>query len=166
MVALTGNTDAKIDGRKYSQLPKGMSRWSAQMPTETGSETGTATFHINFNPNSNVDFQRYVSLHLLTMNCGGVALVIKSCQVLSEPDEWEDYPVVRSLEAFNMRNVIKSTDYAGHTHQGPFYLGRSIKGSQARIKIVMQEINLTTYVISASGLISDKPFIAPYALWP
>lgn len=167
MVALTKEVNAKIDGRDYGQLPKGVSRWTAQMPTATGTETGTATFHINFNPDSNVDFQPYVSLSELTMNCGGAALVIKACQVLSEgSDEWEDYSLARSLEAFNMRNHRVAVDYAGHLHQGPYYLGRAVKGTQARIKVFIQEISLTTYIISASGLISDKSFLPVYNLWP
>lgn len=161
-MTLTQTVIPRIDGRDYKQLPAGVSRWVATTPTITGTTSGATTFNINFNPDSNPDFQKYVVVSSLSLDVGGVALAILAALVRIPVNQWEDYVAVTSVvEVFPLLNYYNTASHAGQLRYGPYLLGRAVGGTTASLSVLLEEKLNTTYGLAASGLISDRPFIAP-----
>lgn len=148
------------DGRRYRELPRGVSRWTC-----TGTATGTATsrvlFNVDFNPQSSPSFQRYVSLDHVGLFTETAALVTLGVRILQALDQWEDAPINVSVGKFEMAVLAAATDMGGE-FTTPKYLGRVVGVQLGRLQVVAQEILNTAYYFTASGFISDKPFLAPY----
>lgn len=161
-MAITATVTPLRDRRKYSVLPKGVSRWTASDATLTGVGTSTATFDLQFNPGSDPNFQLYVSINRLVISTAAAALVILGVHARLRAAEWEEAPsgVAIPIASFEMINEENATSYIGGIHEA-IYLGRTEKGTPGRLQVFIQEIASTTYVFSASGLMSDKPFLAP-----
>lgn len=150
----------KIDGRLYSGLPQGIFRWTAQV-NSTGAGSGTMSFHLKFNNGDSPDFQRYASISTMSINCSSVALTKKGAVIWQQSGDWEDYnSSTRSIGSFEMLEGSVATQHAGQFNV-PTLLGRVKKATTGQINIQLQEINLVDYTFSASGFVSDKPFLAP-----
>lgn len=167
-MALAIVSPAKLDGRIYPQLPKGMYRWTTKSPSGTGTVAGTTTsVNIDFNPDLNEDFQPYVSLSTVQISTRVAALTILGVRIKLQATDFEDQPTgtVRTIGAFNMRNYAVATTYSGH-YDHPAYLGRVVKGTLGRMVVELEEVDTTVYESWATGFWSDKPFIVPHYLRP
>lgn len=166
-MALDESVQPKIDARRYGQLPAGVSRWSLNPPAILGTTTGITTLSVQFNPNSNEDFQKYVSMTRLVIKSDIAALVILGVELSLEGNQWEDTGVgiTIPLDTFQMETTFQAANYMGKLEQ-PLYFGRAVKGAAAIMNIRLQEINTTRYLFWATGLMSDSPFIVPDYLRP
>lgn len=160
-MTLAISTDARLDGRQYKELPEGMFRWFAKSAAAPGTTTGETSINILFNPDQNEDFQPYVSLNSLTVATRTAAITILGVRVKGQGAEWEDGQggTVRNVSAFSMLNFSTSLTFVG-TMPDPVYFGRIVKGQSGTIVAQLQEINLTVYESWATGIWSEKPFLA------
>lgn len=158
------------DGRRYDSykgldLPPGVRRWSGQA-VGTGTVAGNdMDFRFDFDPQANVDWQPYVSLIDISIQTSVAALTINGVWGVLNASGWQENVANqnRTCASFPMRNYGLATTFAGHEHN-PYYFGRMETGQQARMSIFMEEVDGTVYVVSASGLIADKPFMVPHYL--
>lgn len=161
MVASTSTT-YKIDGRRYPQLQKGVFRWVAQPAIITGAATQLHNVNLDFNPQGNAAFQRYVSIDQITIHSAVAAVVIAGVVAIAYNDNWEDnyQNLERCVASFEMSNYGAAATYAGAWNEHVL-LGRISAGAVGRLIVRFEEINTATYRIFMSGLISDYPIIAP-----
>jgi len=161
MVVLT--VPAAIDGRNYKELPPGVSRWTA-----FGTDTGTVAaanmdFVVQFNADSNPDFQKFVSVDAASVGFFLAAgLSVLAVRFRMESVEWEDYAGAPALEVFPMRNFGGvAGNYGGTMENGPYYLGRALASTAGAVRLTVEEVNTAAYTYSMSGLISDNSFLSP-----
>lgn len=160
-MAVTTNMPVRVDGRKYTELPKGMRRWTAA-GSATGTVAGTImSFNADVNPQANPDFQQYVSVSSVGIQTQTAALTILQARVIASVGFWEDYLLAtRAVYMIDMVNVSTALIFGGVMIE-PSYLGRVIKGTTGRILTDIEEVDGTNYSVTMTGLMSDYPFLAP-----
>lgn len=163
MTTLTVGLAMRRDRRDYPSLPKGVSRWVASSSGfSTGAGSGNVLVNVDFNPQSNPEFQDYVSLSSVRVGSETVALTEFGVEIQTDSDDFEDdQGFVSPLGDFQMRTMESATRFRGGFYE-PLMLGRVSKGSPGRLQLRMQEILSVNYMFHLTGLISDKPFLAPY----
>lgn len=161
-MASSGITFPERQNRVTPELPKGIQRWTTEIATVTGQAAATTTqLFIQFNIDSLNDFQYYVSLDSLSVQTGVATLDVLAAHLQLEGGDWEDYPQGSiALEVFPMRVSFSATITGGQIEHGPYYLGRTLRGVPGSISVILSEVENTTYNLIASGLISDRPFLA------
>lgn len=149
-----------VDGRIYPELPPGIKRWSATVAS-VGAATSTMTFNLKFNNGDSEGFQPYVSVSHIGIQTSSVALTKFGVAVWQQNTDWEDSGgLTLPLGGFQMIEGAVATQYVGQWTK-PYYFGRVEKGTTGQINIQLQEITSTDYNIVCSGLIGDRPFLAP-----
>lgn len=161
------NTDvtALVDGRDYSGiLPSGIQVWQAQARVTGDGTAGNQSITVQFNPQSDVGFQPYVSVSL----CGiqtQVAALVGGIQVVAADNHWErSVGTQMILKAFQPVLTLSATvKFAGVDHEIA-YVGRGVKGQSLDLIVQFLEVDTMIADIDITGLISDHPFI-PYDYW-
>lgn len=155
------------DGREYAELlglrTKGnVQRWLAQGQVVGTVAAATVQVDFEFNPDARDDWQPYVGITQMGADSGVASVDAGHAWVLLGSGAWEDN--VGSLN--RTVGIMAMHDYnAGGANAGvmnePMYFGRINKGQQAKLSWIFEEIDAAVYNVSASGLLSDKPFLVP-----
>lgn len=149
-----------IDGRIYPELPDGIKRWNSKAAS-VGAATSTMSFQLKFNNGDSEGFQPYVSINHIGIQTSSAALTKFGCAIWQQNTDWEDSQgLTLPLGGIQMIEGAVASQYIGQWVT-PYYLGRVEKGTTGQINIQLQEILSTDYNIVCSGLISDRPFLAP-----
>lgn len=152
-----------IDGRNYPELPDGIQRWTYNPPKQTGGATSTITFQLDFNPNQNATFEKYVGISKIAIFTETAALTEVGVKLSSGSADFEDNAGNTNVPfgRFPMETLDTAVKFAGEWDR-PHYFGRVNPGTSGRVSILVQEILNTEYNVYASGLISDRPFLMPW----
>lgn len=150
-------------GYPHQGLPRGIQHWQDQ-GTVTGDGTGgdvEVTFR--FNPESNVNYQPYVSVARAGFT-GQVVDPVRPLAVRAESGSF-DISVDRTID-FGFTNDPVSTEatiFVG-TFNTPTYLGRIRKGSVGQISLKGDQVDTCVYNVWVAGFMADFPFI-PRDYW-
>lgn len=156
---------ARVDGRDYEgTLPPGIQVWQAQGRVTGDGLGGNQQMNVQFNPQSDVSFQPYVSVSL----CGiqtQVAALVGGVHVVAADDHWErSVGTQMILKAFQPVLTLSATvKFSGVDHEVA-YVGRGVKGRSLDLIVQMLTVDTMIADIDVTGLISDHPFI-PYDYW-
>lgn len=160
-MTLASAVSAVIDGRNYQELPNGISRWTANAAIATGTTAGILTWTVSFNPQSDDSFQKYYSIDHIAIVSQTAAINNLGVSVDLAQSDWEDNGSRNHWVTSIVMVVGPQTAEASGAMHEPVYLGRVNPGTAGRLEMKIEEVNTTTYEMNCSGLVSDKPFLAP-----
>lgn len=146
-----------ITPREHFQLPAVMQPFSVEQRLTQDSSTGNATINVQFNPDSNEDYQRYVCInHIYLLNSATTGNTYVSGTAL----QWERAPV-RAMGLTNLVEVAASgTAFVGESNEW-YSLGRSRKGTVAQLSFTTINTNNVIQDLFMTGIISEEPILSP-----
>lgn len=162
-MSITADFIPTRDGRAYSELPKGMSFWWADMQVTGDGTGGSASVTCSFNAQLDNVWMPYVSVD----HFGYVthtAAVAAAGRLFAQAAEWE-----RTLEVAGGYpiSVIKgqvveaaTTLQANDADMAPYYLGKAVQPTAARLFVNFDNIDTAVYLVRIGGMFSDKPFVS------
>jgi len=144
-------------GREYQGLPAGIQPWNASLAEVGDASAGIVDMELRFNPDALETFQTYVSISKVGIRTG-VADPL-DMDISLEALHWEKSLVAASMVGVLQTVFTESAVVFAAVYDEGSYLGRTVAGTEGILRIRGANINTATYSLSASGLLSDRPFM-------
>lgn len=143
-------------------LPGNIRPWNAGGVVTGDGSGGVMEVHVDFNPQSQPDFQSFVSLCSTTIRFA-TAAPTASIAISQLDPQWERANFNQSIVVDVLTGIDTGEVYSAQSDRVR-YLGRSVKGTTARMTLTTSNVNTMVMIVQLSGLMSDQPFV-PAEYW-